>query len=130
GTLLRLNPRRDAVTTFRLAGRLSALTVPTGGLWAAIGASGASHRGGALISINSYAPIDTIDPASSTSLNVAPPQLFGLTNDGLVTLNHVAGPAGARLVPDLALALPVPTADGRIYTFHLRPGIRYSTGAL
>src|SRR5262249_446918 len=113
----------------RLGGRLSALAAAGGGLWAAADAAGASHRGGTLTSINSYAIIDTIDPAASTSPNVAPPQLFGLTNDGLVTLNHVAGPAGTRLVPDLALALPVPTGNGRTYTFRLRPGIRYSTGA-
>jgi ABC-type transport system substrate-binding protein/DNA-binding SARP family transcriptional activator len=129
-SLLRLDPRSDAVTRFRLEGGLSALTATSGGVWAASGAVGHSHRGGTLTSINSYAAIDTIDPAASTSPNVAPPQLFGLTNDGLVTLTHVAGPAGTRLVPDLALALPVPTGNGRTYTFHLRPGIRYSTGAL
>lgn len=130
GRLLRLDPRRDAVTRFRLAGRLSALAAAGGGMWAAAGAAGASHRGGTLASINSYQVIDTIDPAASTSPNVAPPQLFGLTNDGLVTLNHAAGPAGTRLVPDLALAWPVPTGNGRTYTFRLRPGIRYSTGEL
>jgi ABC-type transport system substrate-binding protein/DNA-binding beta-propeller fold protein YncE len=130
GTLLRVDPRRDAVTRFRLAGRPSALIAASGSLWAAAAAAGASHRGGTLTSINSYAPIDTIDPAASTSPNVAPPQLFGLTNDGLVTLNHAAGPAGTRLVPDLALALPVPTGGGRTYTFRLRPGIRYSTGTV
>ena len=42
----------------------------------------------------------------------------------------MAGPEGTRLVPDLALALPAPTDRGRTYTFRLRPGIRYSTGAL
>jgi len=130
GTLLRLDPRRDTVTRFRLGGRLSALAAAGGGVWAADGAAGAGHRGGTLTSIASYAIIDTIDPAASTSPNVAPPQLFGLTSDGLVTLNHVAGPAGTRLVPDLALALPVPSGNGRTYTFRLRPGIRYSTGAL
>ena len=31
--------------------------------------------------------------------------------------------------PDLATALPQPTAGGRAYTFQLRPGVRYSTGA-
>jgi len=45
-------------------------------------------------------------------------------------LPAIFGIAGTRLVPDLALALPVPTGNGRTYTFHLRPGIRYSTGAL
>jgi ABC-type transport system substrate-binding protein/DNA-binding SARP family transcriptional activator/DNA-binding beta-propeller fold protein YncE len=130
GSLLRLDPRRYAVTRFRLGGRPSALIAAGGGLWAAVGAAGASHRGGTLTSINSSGAIDTIDPAASTTPNVAPPQLFGLTNDGLVTLNHAAGPAGTRLVPDLALALPVPAGNGRTYTFHLRPGIHYSTGAL
>lgn len=130
GSLLRVDPRSGTVTRIRLAGRPSALAAAAGSLWAAAGAPGASHRGGTLTSINSYAAIDTIDPAASTSPNVAPPQLFGLTNDGLVTLNHAAGPAGARLVPDLALALPVPTGNGRTYTFRLRPGIRYSTGEL
>ena len=52
-----------------------------------------------------------------------------MTNDGLVTLDHTAGPDGARLVPDIALSLPHATDGGRTYTFQLRPGIRYSTGA-
>ena len=50
-----------------------------------------------------------------------------MTNDGLVSLDHVSGMAGDRLVPDLAAALPAPTDAGKIYAFHLRPGIRYST---
>ena len=33
------------------------------------------------------------------------------------------------MVPDLATALPAPTDGGRTYTFHLRKGVRYSTGA-
>ena len=39
-----------------------------------------------------------------------PSQFLGLINDGLVTLDHAAGPDGTRLVPDLALALPPPSA--------------------
>ena len=127
GTLLRLAPRHGAVTRFSLGGQLSALTAAGGGLWVAIDAAGAGHLGGTLVT---YTPVYTIDPAAGTSGNVPPPQFLGLTNDGLVTLNHAAGPDGTRLVPDLALALPVPTGNGRVYTFHLRPGIRYSTGAL
>jgi ABC-type transport system substrate-binding protein/DNA-binding SARP family transcriptional activator/DNA-binding beta-propeller fold protein YncE len=129
-SLLRLDPQRDTVTRFHFAGRLSALAAADGGTWAAADMRTPSHRGGTLNSINSYAPVDTIDPAAGTSLNVPPPQLLGLTNDGLVTLNHAAGAAGTRLVPDLAVALPVPTGNGRTYTFYLRPGIHYSSGAL
>ena len=97
-------------------------------LWAAIDTAGASHRGGTLATIDG--PVTTIDPAAATAEDLPPTRLFGLTNDGLVTLNHVARPQGTRLVPDLALALPAPTDGGRTYTFRLRPGIRYSTGAL
>jgi YVTN family beta-propeller protein len=130
GTLLRLAPGHDVVTRFGLGDHLSALAAAGGGLWAAIEASGASHRGGTLTAVYSLANINTIDPAAPTSTGVPPPQFFGLTNDGLVTLNHVAGPDGTRLVPDLALALPAPAGHGHTYTFRLRPGIRYSTGAL
>ena len=130
GTLLRLAPGHDVVTRFGFGGHLSALAAAGGGLWAAIDAAGASHRGGTLTAVYSEGNVNTIDPAAATSTNVPPPQFLGLTNDGLVTLNHVAGPGGTRLVPDLALALPAPADHGRTYTFRLRPGIRYSTGAL
>ena len=131
GTLLRLAPGNNVVTRFGLGGRVSALAAARGGLWAAIDTAGASHRGGTLTAIGTAdGPVTTIDPAAATAEDLPPTQLFGLTNDGLVTLNHVAGPQGTRLVPDLALALPAPTDGGRTYTFRLRPGIRYSTGAL
>ena len=122
GTLLRLAPRHSEVTRFGLGGHLSALAAVGGGIWAAIDAAGASHRGGTLTTDYPPAEVDTIDPAVGTSNDTSPPQFLGLTNDGLVTLNHVAGPDGSRLVPDLALALPAPTGNGRIYTFRLRPG--------
>jgi ABC-type transport system substrate-binding protein/DNA-binding SARP family transcriptional activator len=129
GTLLRLDPHSDSVTdTIRVGGRVSALAA-TNGLWVAANAAGASHRGGTLTASTSYQVIDTLDPAASTSTNVSPPQLLGMTNDGLVTVEHVAGSGGTRLVPDLALSLPVPGDGGRAYMFRLRPGIRYSTGA-
>ena len=45
--------------------------------------------------------------------DVTPVALLGLTNDGLLTLNHVGGPEGTQLVPDLAVAVPSPAEDGR-----------------
>ena len=52
----------------------------------------------------------SIDPA--LQLDLFPFQSDGLTRDGLVTYNHVAGPAGTQLVPDLAVRLPFPTEAG------------------
>ena len=71
---------------------------------------------------------------SRPRLDRSGPRLFWdsliLTNDGLTGYRRVGGSDGARLVPDLAISLPTPTDGGRTYTFQLRPGIHYSTGAL
>ena len=56
--------------------------------------------------------------------------MLSMTNDGLVGYRRVGGLAGDQLVPDLATSLPRPTDGGRTYTFRLRAGVRYSTGAL
>ena len=44
----------------------------------------------------------------------------------LVGYNHVAGPAGNKVVPDLAVALPVPTNGGLTYTFKLKKGVKFA----
>jgi ABC-type transport system substrate-binding protein/DNA-binding SARP family transcriptional activator len=127
GTVLGLDPRTmSVVARVHLGGGISSLATDDG-LWVAVRALSV-HPGGSLTAVGSYAVIDTVDPAASTSWDVPPPQGLGLTNDGLVTLDHVAGPDGRRLVPDLALALPRPEDGGRTYRFVLRPGIRYSDG--
>ena len=55
------------------------------------------------------------DPASSYELNA-----MALTYDGLVAQRHSGGSAGLTIVPDLAVRVPTPTADGTVYTFTLR----------
>src|ERR1700686_2192782 len=37
-----------------------------------------------------------------------------------------SGPAGSRLIPEVAQSLPARSADGRTYTFTTRPGFRFS----
>lgn len=44
----------------------------------------------------------------------------------LVGYNHVAGPAGNKVVPDLAEALPTPTNGGLTYTFKLKKGVKFA----
>ena len=48
----------------------------------------------------------------------------------LIGYKHVSGTAGATLVPYLARALPQISANGRVYSLRLRPGLRYSNGEL
>jgi ABC-type transport system substrate-binding protein/DNA-binding SARP family transcriptional activator/sugar lactone lactonase YvrE len=130
GSVAGLDRHGRRVATKRVGEQPEAVASTTDGLWIALAEGGAGHRGGTLTIANSLGFPDTIDPADGTADETAPTQYLGLTNDGLVTFDHVAGPAGALLVPDLALALPRPSDSGRVYTFHLRPGIRYSTGAV
>ena len=126
GSVSRIDPRRDTVvSTVNVGGMPTAVTAGGGRLWVGIDASGASHRGGTL-RIASTGPFASIDPAIYDGAE--PPQFGGLTYDTLVTFDHTGGVDGLRLVPDLALTLPTPTDGRRAYTFHLRPGIRYSNG--
>jgi peptide/nickel transport system substrate-binding protein len=82
------------------------------------------HRGGTLTL--AHARVLDIDPA--INVDVLPLQSDGLTWDGLATYNHVRGPDGTQLIPDLAVNLPAPTDGGTSYTFRLRAAIRYSDG--
>jgi YVTN family beta-propeller protein len=127
GTVSRIEPRRKIVTATLRTGGEPAAVVPAAGLvWVGAGASAASHRGGTLRLVGTR-PFDTIDPALQF---VTAFQFSRFTYDTLVTFAAATGPAGLRLVPDLALAVPVPAGGGTVYTFLLRPGIRYSDGRL
>ena len=97
------------------------------------GSAGGAHRGGTLTLAvpnlpDSYAGglVQALDPATG----VAAGSSLTLTNDGLLGYGRSGGAEGYRVVPDLAVALPTVSDGGRTYTFQLRPGIRYSTGAV
>jgi YVTN family beta-propeller protein len=127
GALMRVDPGRARVVRTTVVGQTAgAIHAASGLLWVAAAAGGKTHRGGTLTVVKPVPSIRSVDPAVLD--DVSPLSLLGLTNDGLVTLAHVTGPDGARLVPDLALSLAAPADGGRTYTFRLRPGIRYSTG--
>ena len=44
----------------------------------------------------------------------------------LVGFNHLEGPAGNLVVPDLATSVPKPTNGGKTYTFRLKNGVRWA----
>jgi YVTN family beta-propeller protein len=122
----RIDPTRDTLAgTSSVQGRPTALATARGTLFAGVGPL-TQHRGGTLVLLHTR-PI-SIDPALNVDL--MPTVSDGLTSDALVTYNHVGGPAGIQLVPDLAVSIPVPTDNGTTYTFRLRPHIRYSDGRL
>src|SRR5207248_7491214 len=115
----RIDPNRNVVTrTVPVGGSPTALAVAAGRLWVGT-RSLAQHRGGTLVILNRQ-PLK-IDPA--LQFNLLPLVSDGLTRDSLVTYAHTAGPTGIRIVPDLAIAVPLPTDGGTEYGFRLRPGI-------
>ena len=56
-------------------------------------------------------------------------QVFTVVYDTLVGFRRVAGPDGLHLVGDIADAVPEPAEDGRLYVFHIRPGLRFADGS-
>jgi YVTN family beta-propeller protein len=118
--------RRRTIAAKATDGEPVALAAGDGRLWVGVRERASSHRGGQLVLLSEDRSFGSIDPAIQGGLS--PAALLGMTNDGLVTFAKVDGSAGAAVVPDLAVSLPVPTDNGRRYTFRLRPGIRYSTG--
>jgi DNA-binding SARP family transcriptional activator/ABC-type transport system substrate-binding protein len=125
--LARVQPRTGAIAgTVPIGARAASLAEIDGTLAVAALPSSASHRGGTLRVVAGEA-LDSIDPGQAYSATSW--QLLSLTNDGLLTYARSAGPAGATIVPDLATSLPVVSAGDQTFTFQLRPGVRYSTGA-
>jgi YVTN family beta-propeller protein len=122
GTISKIDAARNVVVgTVRTGNAPEGLVADAGTLFVAVRGSGVGHRGGTL-AVRGGAGFYGLDPALNVGYENA------LTNDGLTGFRRVGGSAGTRIVPDLAVSLPLPTSGGRSYTFRLRPGIRYSTG--
>ena len=83
------------------------------------------HRGGVL-HLSAYQASGTIDPQINYETDLW--QTFFVTQDGLVGFRKAEGKRGMELVPDLAEAMPEVSDGGRTYLFHLRHGVKFSTG--
>ena len=121
------------LTTVTASGRTATHVVPSpvtvlghGPRGVLVGVSGvdAGHRGGTLVVRVSYA-LPQIDPGACCGENW---NMRMLAYDGLLGYSKSATNPGT-LVPDLAQAIPHPQDGGLRYTFHLRRGLRYWTGA-
>jgi peptide/nickel transport system substrate-binding protein len=72
----------------------------------------------------SFAFTDGLDPTGEY-YGEAQGILANLMVRTLVGYDHVPGPAGIELVPDLATSVPKAAAGGTTYTFRLKRGIRF-----
>jgi len=126
-TLARIDPQTgQVVRKIFLGSSPRGLAIAGSGVWVAARAfTAASHRGGTLTVVTRWLPVE--DPVVAWGIADLP--ALSVVYDGLVALRKAGGTQGYTLVPDLATRLPLPTDGGRTYTFALRPGIRYSSGA-
>jgi len=84
------------------------------------------HKGGDL-KLLAKSAAGTLDPQVNYTLQYW--QLYQAMYDGLLAFKKVDGQDSFTVVPDLADALPTVTDDGKTYTFTLRKGVKFSTGA-
>jgi YVTN family beta-propeller protein len=133
GTVSRIDPKTGAKRLIEVGNEPAQVTPVGSDAWVTVLPGRATHRGGTLRIVLSRGTAFGGAPSSADPIvfgGLTQWQMLSLTNDGLVTYRRAGGLAGAELVPDLATAIPQPTQGGRTYTFQLRSGIRYSTGAL
>jgi ABC-type transport system substrate-binding protein/DNA-binding SARP family transcriptional activator len=129
-SLSRIEPATEQVTPVPMGGSPRHVLSVGGRLWVAVGPSVSdTHRGGTLTVAAALLPgfgTNGVDPAAVYTITTAWPER--LVYQGLVSLRY-SSEDSQSLVPNLATRIPRPSEGGRTYTFELRRGVRYSTGA-
>jgi peptide/nickel transport system substrate-binding protein len=88
--------------------------------------SSAALRGGTLRVNESTEDFDYVDP--QLAYRTDDWAMLFTTSANLVSFPEKAGAAGAQLYPMGAVAFPTVSSDGKTYTWHVRPGQRFSDG--
>jgi ABC-type transport system substrate-binding protein/class 3 adenylate cyclase/streptogramin lyase len=132
GSLSKIEPEATAAKTFVLGGSPQGIALVGAVGYVPVQESASAHRGGTLTVAISNPPgfyTDKLPAAFDTASGGAAWELTTMTNDGLLGYSRAGGADVYTVVPDLAVALPTVSDAGRTYTFELRRGIHYSTGA-
>ena len=127
GTVTRINPNTGKpIATIRVGGSPQALTVADGRVWVTVDAQSIAPdrdgSGGGTLRIVSSEDVGSMDPARGSNAE----DLLYATCAQLINYPDKAGPAGSQLTAEVAQSLPKLSADGRTYTFKIRPGFRFS----
>lgn len=98
------------------------------GLAAPASTSEAATPDGGVFRVNvSTTQLSYVDPA--LSYDYIGWQILQATCVKLLNYPDLSGPAGTRLRPEAAAAMPRVSGNGRTFTFRVRPGYRFNTGA-
>jgi peptide/nickel transport system substrate-binding protein len=83
-------------------------------------------KGGVLKVVQSAGAFDTLDPGLAYVTNDW--EVLYSTQLLLVNFPNKAGQAGSQLFPEAAKAFPTISKNGKVVTFHLRSGLKFSDG--
>ncbi|MGW4384547.1 ABC transporter substrate-binding protein [Kitasatospora sp. NPDC004531] len=87
-----------------------------------------SDKKGGTLNMWTTTDVDSLDPARAYYASVWNYERFYTRT--LLAFDGKPGKAGLNLVPDLATAKPEISADGKTYTFKLKPGLKFEDGSV
>jgi class 3 adenylate cyclase/tRNA A-37 threonylcarbamoyl transferase component Bud32/DNA-binding beta-propeller fold protein YncE len=130
GLLQRVDPNSNQITDFEVADRVESLAPGKGVLYVSTGDSPPKLESLPADEVATFSLaedwVDDTDPAHAWP---SPPyrwQLEYATGAQLLNYPDAPAPRGTQLQPEVAAAPPSVSADGRTYTFRIRPGFRFS----
>ena len=133
GTFSRVDPQTNrVVATIAVGQSPQALVATAGAVWVSVAASPAIPKSSSgsptgVLRVVRECPFASTDPAlTGENLDLQSLQLYYATCAGLLSYPDRPAPQGTHLVPEVAGAMPTVSADGRTYTFTVRPGFRFS----
>jgi YVTN family beta-propeller protein len=128
GTVSRIDPVAGAlVDTIEVGGSPQGVAIADGRVWVTVQAVNRTAEGaasGGTVRLEVERDVDFMDPA--LAYTVPSWQLLNATCAGLLRYPDRASATGSQLEPEVARSLPQRSADGKTYTFTLRPGFRFS----
>jgi peptide/nickel transport system substrate-binding protein len=119
---------QEGESTVKSVLRLLAGVLLVPALLVGMSACGSSTSGSGTVTVLMGTAPDSLDPGVGATTQSMEATWIAYT--GLVTYAHADGEAGAKLIPGAAESLPTVSADGKTYTFKLRPGLVYSNGTI